>query len=88
MNVMMVLVIRRAEREAIPLEARIITVADSFDAMVAERPYKKGFSLDQALEELRGKSGSQFDPMVAEFFCRYVENKMPLKEWLPEKLVE
>ena len=66
--------------EAIPLEARIITVADSFDAMVAERPYKKGYSLTQALEELRGKAGSQFDPMVAEFFCRYIEDKMTLEK--------
>ena len=70
--------------EAIPLEARIIMVADSFDAMVAERPYKKGYSLNQALAELRIKAGSQFDPVVAEFFCQYVENKMPLKELLPE----
>jgi HD-GYP domain-containing protein (c-di-GMP phosphodiesterase class II) len=62
--------------EAIPLEARIITVADSFDAMVSERPYKKGYSLSQALAELREKAGSQFDPKVVENFCRYVEKRI------------
>jgi HD-GYP domain-containing protein (c-di-GMP phosphodiesterase class II) len=60
----------------IPLEARIITVADSFDAMVSERPYKKGFSTTAALFELRKHAGSQFDPDVVESFCNYIENKM------------
>ena len=63
--------------EAIPLEARIITVADSFDAMVSERPYKKGYSVSQALSELRKKSGSQFDPKVVTQFCNYMKKKSP-----------
>jgi HD-GYP domain-containing protein (c-di-GMP phosphodiesterase class II) len=65
----------------IPQEARIITVADAFDAMVSERPYKKGYSTTDALVELRRHAGSQFDPVVVECFCRYIENKMSLKEW-------
>jgi HD-GYP domain-containing protein (c-di-GMP phosphodiesterase class II) len=65
--------------ESIPLEARIITVADAFDAMVSERPYKKGSTLDQALAELRKKSGSQFDPGIVEHFCRYIAENMPSK---------
>lgn len=60
----------------IPQEARIITVADSFDAMVSERPYKKGYSTTSALVELRKHAGSQFDPEVVESFCRYIKNKM------------
>jgi HD-GYP domain-containing protein (c-di-GMP phosphodiesterase class II) len=65
--------------EDIPLEARIITVADSFDAMVADRPYRKGLSSTEALAELRDCSGSQFDPKVLECFCRNVEKKLPHK---------
>jgi HD-GYP domain-containing protein (c-di-GMP phosphodiesterase class II) len=65
--------------EAIPLEARIITVADAFDAMVSERPYKKGYTLPQALSELRKKAGSQFDAGIVEHFCRYIAGKTPSK---------
>lgn len=54
--------------EDIPLSARIFSVVDSFDAMTTNRPYRKAMALDQALEELKAKSGSQFDPdVVTEF---------------------
>ena len=62
--------------EAIPLEARIITVADSFDAIVSDRPYKKGLSPAEALAELRRSAGSQFDPHVVENFTRHFERIM------------
>lgn len=61
---------------AIPLEARIIAVADAFDAMISERPYKKGYSVDEALEELKRGAGSQFDPAVVTCFSDYVAGKM------------
>jgi HD-GYP domain-containing protein (c-di-GMP phosphodiesterase class II) len=67
---------RRLKGREIPQEARIITVADAFDAMVSERPYKKGYSTTDALVELRKHAGSQFDPAVVECFCRYVEKNM------------
>jgi len=70
----------RLKGRDIPQEARIITVADAFDAMVSERPYKKGYSKTAALAELRRHAGSQFDPAVVECFCRYMENKQSLKE--------
>ena len=57
---------------SIPLESRIIAVADSFDAMVSDRPYKKGFSREEALSELRKCAGRQFDPTVVESFAQYV----------------
>jgi HD-GYP domain-containing protein (c-di-GMP phosphodiesterase class II) len=60
----------------IPLEARIITVADSFDAMVADRPYKKGFSPEEALAELHRYAGTQFDPLVVENFAKYFERTL------------
>ena len=54
--------------EAIPLGARIIAVADSYNAMVSDRPYRKGLSIDAATAELRHNSGTQFDPEVVEAF--------------------
>jgi len=62
--------------EAIPIEARIIAVADSFDAMISERPYKKGDSVEEALGELKRAAGSQFDPAVVECFTSYVAETM------------
>lgn len=54
--------------DAIPLEARIIGVADAFDAMTSERPYRKPLSKKGALLELKNCSGSQFDPKVVKAF--------------------
>jgi diguanylate cyclase (GGDEF)-like protein len=55
--------------EAIPLGARIICVCDAYDAMVTDRPYRRGTDRESALEELQRCSGSQFDPRVVEAFC-------------------
>ena len=65
--------------EVIPLEARIIAVADAYDAMVSDRPYKKGYTHDQALSELRKKAGSQFDPVIVEHFWRNITDNDPSK---------
>jgi putative nucleotidyltransferase with HDIG domain len=54
----------------IPVGARILNVADAFDAMISDRPYRRGKTLDEALEELRVGSGSEFDPVVVEYLCR------------------
>jgi GGDEF domain-containing protein len=54
--------------EEIPLEARIVAVADSFSAMTAERPYRKRMSLHQACVELERCAGTQFDPEVVRIF--------------------
>ena len=56
--------------EAIPLHARILTVADTVDAMGADRPYRKGRSTDVIIAELKRCSGTQFDPKVAEAFLK------------------
>lgn len=54
--------------DEIPLPARIVTVADVFDALTSERPYKHAWGPDQALEEIRREAGEQFDPVVVEAF--------------------
>lgn len=54
----------------IPLFARIITVADTFDAMTTDRPYRKALSAAQAVEELLKHSGRQFDAEVVEAFIK------------------
>jgi diguanylate cyclase (GGDEF)-like protein/putative nucleotidyltransferase with HDIG domain len=59
--------------ENIPLGARIITVADCFDAMVSDYAYRAGRSVDEALEELHRCSGTQFDPAIVEAFFQSLE---------------
>lgn len=54
--------------EAIPLGARIITIADAFSAMTNDRVYRKAIPVEQAWDEVRRNSGSQFDPAIVELF--------------------
>ena len=60
----------------LPLGARILAVADSFDAMVTDRPYRAGKPLWQAVEELEKGAGTQFDPTVVEAFKRVLADKV------------
>jgi diguanylate cyclase (GGDEF)-like protein len=63
--------------EDIPLEARIICVADSFSAMTADRPYRRRMTLDDACAELERCAGTQFDPQVVEAFVNEVRKSPP-----------
>jgi GAF domain-containing protein len=56
--------------DAIPLIARIIAVADTYDAMTSDRPYRRGLDATVAAAEIRSCAGSQFDPRVARAFAR------------------
>ena len=59
--------------ESIPLESRIILVADSFEAMISDRPYRKAPGQKFAIAELRRHAGTQFDPLVVEALCRLLD---------------
>ncbi|MFB3896173.1 MAG: diguanylate cyclase [bacterium] len=56
----------------IPLAARILSVADVFDAMTSDRPYRLGIPKDKAVEEMKSNSGTQFDPKIIEAFLAIV----------------
>ena len=56
--------------EVIPLAARIVCIADAFDAMITDRPYKRAIPYPECLAFLRKGSGKQFDPDLVEIFCR------------------
>ncbi|HPJ89363.1 MAG TPA: HD domain-containing protein [Thermotogota bacterium] len=58
--------------QAIPLESRIISVADTYDAMISDRPYRKGLAHEIAKIEIVKHSGIQFDPKVVEAFLRLI----------------
>jgi putative nucleotidyltransferase with HDIG domain len=68
---------RGLKGEQIPLGARIFTIADSLDAMISDRPYRKALPLSHAREEIRRCSGTQFDPQVVEVFL-----SIPEEHWL------
>jgi HD-GYP domain-containing protein (c-di-GMP phosphodiesterase class II) len=58
----------RLAQDRISLVARIVAVADAFDAMTSDRPYRKAMSLDRAFAELAAKAGTHFDPMCVHAF--------------------
>ena len=60
--------------DQIPLGARIITVADAFDAIVSDRAYRKARTVSQALAELRRCRGTQFDPLAVDALVRLMES--------------
>jgi putative nucleotidyltransferase with HDIG domain len=59
--------------ENIPLSARILTIADSYEALTANRPYRKAKSTTEAVAELKRCSGSQFDPKLVEVFIKVLK---------------
>jgi putative nucleotidyltransferase with HDIG domain len=66
--------------EQIPLEARIIAIAESFDAILSDRPRCPALTLEETINELRNGAGSQFDPNLVEVFIGIVQAERPGKE--------
>lgn len=57
----------------IPMASRILLVADAFDAMTTDRPYRKAMPIEAAIEELKRHRGSQFDPVVVDAFLKILD---------------
>ncbi len=71
--------------EAIPMGARIIRVADTFDALISHRPYRRGRTVESAMEEMRSMAGTGLDPALVDVFMRILAEKPPfevqLRRW-------
>jgi HD-GYP domain-containing protein (c-di-GMP phosphodiesterase class II) len=76
------------ERERIPLASFFVSVADAYDAMTSERPYRPALPADVALAEIEARSGSQFHPLVAKAFVALRRGQDPLDVLTREELVE
>ena len=77
----------RIKGTQIPLGARILAIADTYDAMTSDRPYRKAMEMKDAIKELRRCSGTQFDPGLVEVFIAQLEKNIKeveekQREWL------
>ena len=63
--------------EDIPLLARILRVADAYDAMIHDQPYRPALSHQEALQALRDQSGTQFDPEIVRLFLDILNTEAP-----------
>jgi HD-GYP domain-containing protein (c-di-GMP phosphodiesterase class II) len=64
-------------REDIPLGARIVSIADAFDAMTSQRPYRVAMSQARAIRELRRGAGRQWDPRLVDAFLEAIHTELP-----------
>ena len=72
----------KLKKGQIPQGARVMAVADAFEAMVYGRPYRERVNISSAIKEIKKKSGTQFDPKVVEAFLKVVK-KINTKNYLP-----
>jgi HD-GYP domain-containing protein (c-di-GMP phosphodiesterase class II) len=63
------------KKKQIHIGARIMAVADAYDAMTSDRPYRRAFDQEKALAELRKGTGTQFDPRCVEAFMEFLRKK-------------
>lgn len=75
-------------KDTIPLAAHFLTVADTFDAMCSDRPYRKGLSKAAALREIEANAGTQFHPAVAKAFVARQLGRDPVTAISPDEYTE
>ena len=78
---------RQLSGETIPLSARVVSVADVFDALTSVRTYKRAWSVDEAMYYLEQERGQQFDPACVDAFMARRESILPLVPPLPQPVV-
>jgi HD-GYP domain-containing protein (c-di-GMP phosphodiesterase class II) len=66
----------RLKNDEIPIGARIMALVDAFDAMTTDRPYRPRLSFKEAMDEVRGSLGKQFDPDVAQPFISVIRKEV------------
>lgn len=64
---------RRLKGEEIPLAARIFSIVDVWDALTTDRPYRRAWARERALEYIRSQAGKMFDPSLVEFFIQHID---------------
>jgi putative nucleotidyltransferase with HDIG domain len=69
----------------IELGAKILAVADTFDAMTSDRPYRKALPLDETVKELKQSKGTQLDPVILEYFLKVLEKNPSILESADQK---
>ncbi|BEU03300.1 two-component system response regulator [Agarivorans sp. OAG1] len=74
--------------EDIPIEGRIVAIADVFDALTCERPYKKAWPVEKAIELLESEAGIHFDPKLVPLFIEALPEILEVKERFKESLEE
>jgi putative two-component system response regulator len=65
--------------EAIPISGRMVAIADVFDALTSERPYKKAWSVEAALDYIRKNRGTHFDPNIVDLFLRLLPEILAIR---------
>lgn len=71
--------------EAIPIESRIVAIADVFDALTSSRPYKKAWPTEEALDEIKRSTGNHFDPKMVEHFFAVLPKILEVKAYYCEE---
>ncbi len=71
--------------EEIPIEGRIVAVADVFDALTSKRPYKEAWTVERAIDLIESEKGKHFDPEVVEAFMKVIEKIIIIKNEYAEK---
>jgi len=67
--------------ELIPIESRIISIVDAYDAMTNDRPYRSALTKDEAIKELLANSGTQFDPQLVDAFVTIIKTNIAKNHW-------